>query len=119
MRSGRRSGTPRLSCGHGWFGAPPHRVQLAPRMLESKHFRVRWTSTRPDLRTAIAQQNGCFSRVARCNYQCLGPFSRSRAAARVGRERGDSNYDTTVGLSGAPDDRIAPGVRYQDPLFAA
>ena len=40
-------------------------------------------------------------------------------AAQVGSKRGDGNHDTAVGLSGAPDDRIAPGAPYHDPLFAA
>ena len=51
--------------------------------------------------------------------------------AHVGSKRGDGNHDATVGLSGAPDDRVAPGVApgaapgvapgvaHHDPLFAA
>ena len=38
--------------------------------------------------------------------------------ARVGSKHGDGNHHATVGLSGAPDDHVARGVPYHDPLFA-
>jgi hypothetical protein len=40
-------------------------------------------------------------------------------AAQARSKCGDGDHDATVEPLGAADDRIAPGVPYHDPLFAA
>jgi hypothetical protein len=100
-----------------WCRAP--RVQLAPRMLD-----VEALPDLMDVDSTRSEEPDCAAeRLLLPGHASQLPMSPAHSAervpaARVGSKRGDGNHDTTAGLSGAPDDRIALGVPYHDPLFA-
>ncbi len=64
-------------------------------------------------------ETGSFTggRVAVTNVLAALPADRV-PAARVRRKHTDGEHDATVGLTGAPDNRIGPRVPYHDRLFA-
>ena len=101
-------------------GAAPHRVHLAPRMLD--------LAALPDLMDvdlARSEDSGCAGerlllpgRVSQLPMSSVCAESACRRHT-VGNKCDAGNHDTTAGHSGAPDDRIVLAVPYHDPLFAA